>query len=193
MDDSDLAAVRQLKRGDIGGLEALVKRYQVEAVRTAYLITRDLMLADDIMQGAFLRVYEAIDQFDEKRAFAPWFMRIVANATVKAVTREPHMISLNGVGDEVELENVLPDVAFGPEHLYEETELRQLVWDALEGLSPEQRAAIVLRYYHDMSEREMATVLDVSQGTVGWRLHAARKRLGGLLRRKSIEWHGQEG
>jgi hypothetical protein len=48
-------AIARLKRGDIGGLEALVRKHQVQAVRTAYLITRDRALAEDIVQTAFLR------------------------------------------------------------------------------------------------------------------------------------------
>jgi RNA polymerase sigma-70 factor (ECF subfamily) len=80
-------AVARLQRGDIGGLETLVRLYQVRAVRAAYLITRDAALADDIMQAAFLRAYERIGQFDATRPFGPWFLRGVVNDAVKAAAR----------------------------------------------------------------------------------------------------------
>ena len=65
-------ALAQLRRGDIGGLELLVQLYQVKAVRTAYLITRDRALAEDIAQSAFLRVHERIHQYNPDRPFEPW-------------------------------------------------------------------------------------------------------------------------
>ena len=57
-------AIARLKRGDVGGLEVLVRGHQVRAVRTVFLITRDRALAEDIVQAAFLRAYERIGQFD---------------------------------------------------------------------------------------------------------------------------------
>ena len=77
-------AIARLKRGDISGLEALVRKYQVQAVRAAYLIIRDRALAEDIVQAAFLRAYERIGQFDAGRPFGPWFLRSVVNDAVKA-------------------------------------------------------------------------------------------------------------
>lgn len=60
-------AVEQLLCGDINGLEFLVRRHQVRAVRAAYLITHDLPLAQDVVQAAFIKAYERMDQFDPRR------------------------------------------------------------------------------------------------------------------------------
>jgi RNA polymerase sigma-70 factor (ECF subfamily) len=171
-------AVARLKRGDIGGLEALVRRYQVQAVRTAYLITRDRALAEDIVQAVFLRAYERIGQFDTGRSFGPWFLRSVANDAVKSVTRGKPQISL----DTSSLADLLADSNPGPAEVAEAADLRQIVWNALGKLPPAQRAAIVLRYYLGLSEAEMAEQLACPPGTIKWRLHAARKRLQRLLR-----------
>ncbi|MBE3119263.1 MAG: RNA polymerase subunit sigma-24, partial [Candidatus Atribacteria bacterium] len=57
-------AIARLKEGDISGLETLVKVHQLKAVRTAYLIVRDYFLAEDVVEDAFLRAYERINQFD---------------------------------------------------------------------------------------------------------------------------------
>ena len=72
-------AIERLKNGDIGGLEVLVRRHQVRAIRAAYLIVRDHALAEDVVQGAFVRVYERIGSFDERQPFNPWFMKVVVN------------------------------------------------------------------------------------------------------------------
>jgi len=179
-------AIEKLKAGDIGGLKALVRQYQVQAVRTAYLITRDRARAEDIVQAAFIRAYERIDQFDSGRPFGPWFLRSVANDALKAVTRGKAHLSLEaerGRG-EATLADFLADLDPGPEEIVEAAEARQAVWDALGELPPEQRAAIVLYYYLDLSVAETATRLSCPLGTIKWRLHAARERMRRLLRSK---------
>jgi len=177
-------AIARLKGGDIGGLEALVHKYQVQAVRTAYLIIRDRALAEDIVQAAFLRAYERIGQFDAGRPFGPWFLRSVVNDAAKAAARRERQVSLDAgsEGEKTPLADLLVDPSPGPDDLMEAAETRQTVWAALGKLPPAQRAAIVQRYYLDLSEAEMADELACPPGTVKWRLHVARKRLRALLR-----------
>jgi len=176
-------AIARLKQGDISGLEALVRRYQVQAVRAATLITRDRALAEDIVQAAFLRAYERIGQFDSKRPFGPWFLRSVVNDAVKAAARRERQVALEGESsDGATLAELLADPAPGPVGRAEAAETRQAIRDALGRLSPAQRAAVVLRYYLGLSEAELAEELACPPGTVKWRLHAARQRLRTLLR-----------
>lgn len=167
-------AVERLKRGDIGGLEALVRAHQVRAVRTATLITQDRALAEDIVQTAFLRAYERIGQFDAGRPFGPWFTRSVVNDAIKAARRR---------GRQVPLEHglTLADPTPGPAAQAESADVRDAVQAALVQLPPGQWAAIVLRYYLDYSEADMADALNVPPGTIKWRLHQARKKLKTLL------------
>jgi len=176
-------AIARLKQGDPGGLEVLVRYYQVQAVRAAYLIVRDRALAEDIVQAAFLRAYERIAQFDPKRSFGPWFLRSVVNDAIKAVTRRERQISLESPteDEDLTLADLLADPNPGPADLAETAEVREVVWNALGQLSSAQRAAIVLRYYLDLSEAEMTLELDTPLGTIKWRLHAARERLRALL------------
>lgn len=91
-------AITRLKRGDIGGLEVLVRRYQVQAARTAYLIVRGRALAEDIAQAAFVKSYEKIARFDSERPFGPWFMRIIVNDAVKAASRRERTVPLETGG-----------------------------------------------------------------------------------------------
>jgi len=174
-------AVERLKRGDIGGLEALVGVYQVRAVRTAYLIVRDKALAEDVAQGAFVRAYERIGGFDEARPFGPWLMKIVVNDAIKAAKRRERTVRIDGDGENLLLAR-LADAGPGPHDEAEESETRRRVWAALETLPPAQRAAVVQRYYLGMNEAEMAEAGEASPGTIKWRLHVARKSLAKLLR-----------
>ena len=176
MVEDDNLAIAQLKRGEIIGLQTLVDRYQQRAVHAAYLITLDWTLAEDVVQDAFLRSYHRITQFDSSRAFGPWFLRGVVNDAVKRVSRN-RLISLTDAVAEYHDPNT-PD----PAGLIEAAETRDAVQKALEQLPAPQRAAIVLCYYLDLSEAEIAHELDCAPGTVKWRLHVARQQLAVLLR-----------
>ena len=176
---TDQQAIARLKRGDVRGLETLVLRYQLEAVRTAYAIVRDAALAEDVVQTAFVRLVERIKQFEEERPFAPWFMRIVARDAIMILRRQAHDISLDtsdeGLTDSPE--HLDPDAEMALQQAQTSAEL----WNLLETLPPEQRAVIVLHYYADLRHAEIAQKLDVPAGTIRWRLHAALKYLRRML------------
>jgi RNA polymerase sigma-70 factor (ECF subfamily) len=179
-------AIQQLKHGDISGLESLVSHYQVKAVRTAYLITRDLGLAEDVVQDSFIQAFRTIHSFDSARPFEPWFMRSVVNASVKMIQRSARQVE---VGDEAD-ESLYVDLAARVESVesqVESIEIQNQIWDAMQKLSPRQRAVIVQRYFLDMSEKEMAEEASSAVGTVKWMLNAARERLRGLLAGRSEE------
>jgi RNA polymerase sigma-70 factor (ECF subfamily) len=175
-------AIQRLKNGDISGLEFLVACHQVKAVRTAYLITRDLGLAEDIVQDSFLQAYRAIRGFDSTRQFEPWFLRSVVNASVKMMQRSAKQVE---VGDEAG-ESLFAELAARVESIeaqVESIEIQNQIWDAMQKLSPRQRAVIVQRYFLEMSEKEMAEEAGSAVGTVKWMLNAARERLRSLLER----------
>ncbi len=175
-------AIQRLKQGDIGGLEFLVARHQVKAVRTAYLITRDLGLAEDVVQDSFLQAFRSIRGFDSTRLFEPWFMRSVVNASVKMMQRSAKQVE---VGDEAD-ESLFAELAARVESVEEQVEsieVQNQIWDAMQKLSPRQRAVIVQRYFLEMSEKEMAEEAGSAVGTVKWMLNAARERLRGLIER----------
>lgn len=88
-------AIAQLKRGDIHGLDMLMRIYQVRALRAAFVITRDLPLAEDLVQSAFVRAYERIEQFDETRPFGPWFLRSAVNSAATAADRRRRFVPLD--------------------------------------------------------------------------------------------------
>jgi RNA polymerase sigma-70 factor (ECF subfamily) len=176
----DLEAIRRLKSSDPSGLEALMERYQVKAVRAAFLITHDKATAQDVVQETFLRIHDRIHQFDASHPFEPYLIRSVIHASLNAVRGDKRLVSLD---DENELQNLL-DHAASVESQVEFVQLQHEILEALSKLSPRQRAVIVQRYYLDMSEREMVLTLDAAPGTVKWLLNAARERLRHLLGQK---------
>lgn len=178
MEDNEAQAIARLRRGDIGGLETLVRMFHRPALRVAFLITHNRELAEDVVQAAFLHMYERIDRFDPARPFGPWFLRCVTNDALAAATRRRH-IAL----DDVIAANLEREAATDadPEGLLLAAETRAAIREGLERLTPEQRAAIVARYYLDLHGSALARALAAPPGTVRRRLHDARERLRQVL------------
>lgn len=175
-------AIQRLKNGDIGGLEFLVACYQVRAVRTAYLITRDPGLAEDIVQDAFIKLFRSIRSFDATRPFEPWFLRSVTNASLKAMQKSARQVQVDDGFDEAVLTKLVEQVE-SIETQVESREVQKQLWDAMQRLSPRQRTVIIQRYYLGMSEAEMMEHTGSAAGTIKWLLNAARERLRYLLLR----------
>src|SRR5690349_20827357 len=114
-------AIARLKQGDLGGLEALVKQYQALAVHAAFLIVAERALAEDIVQSAFLKAADRIQQFDAQRPFRPWFLRMVVNESIKAARRGQRNPSLDTPSDAILA--WLTDPAPGPQEMAETSEL----------------------------------------------------------------------
>lgn len=174
----DVIAIQRLKNGDISGLKALVERYELKALRTAWLISQDNAIAEDSVQSAFLRAAKAIAQFDTRRPFQPWFMRIVVNECLKTLNQRKRFVYAEDENDPLDY---IPDESQNPEEIADSHAAEAAVQEALESLSPEHRAVIVLRYYLGYSETEIAQELGKPLGTIRSRMFHAQQRLRGLL------------
>lgn len=179
----DDQAVARLKQGDLESMEVLVSRYYLPAVRAAYLIVQDKGLAEDVVQNSFLCLSDTIRRFDPKRPFGTWFLRCVVNAAINTNHRETRLFSLDQVDEETNfsVESWLLDQNPGPAEQFEEAEKNQAILQALGKLTPKQRAAVVMRYFLEMSESEMARKLDSPKSSLKWWLHSARVHLRDLL------------
>ncbi len=169
----DLQAILLLKHGDIRGLETLVARYQVKAMRAAYLVIHDEQLAEDMVQETFLKLFRCIHSFDDSRPFGPYLLRSVVNAALDAAQKDGKVESL---GDLEAVERLLAQ-SISVEAQVELRESMQELQSTLEQLCPRQRATIVLRYYLQMGEKEMALTMNAAPGTIKWLLNEARTRL----------------
>ena len=176
MDERD--AIEQLKQGKLDGLKFLVEQYYSQAVHTAWLILQDRAAAEDIVQNAFIQAGEHISQLRSPQ-FAPWFMRMVVNHSLRWLSRERRLLPLNS-DDELEPEK-LAYWLMDPSPLPEETAITHQLQDqirmALSKLHPSQRAVLVMKYYLDFSETEIAQTVHQSPSTIKWRLYTARQKL----------------
>jgi RNA polymerase sigma-70 factor, ECF subfamily len=163
--------MRGAQAGSVSDLEALFRDHWPRAYRAAYLVVHDSAAAEDIAQEAFISAVRSLDRFDRTRPFGPWLHRIVVNraidwARARALRRE--------VGDEPLAMVAAPTAAERPQ-------LSESIVEALEELSPEHRAVIVLRYLLEYTPGEIAELLDLPRGTVNSRLRRGLDRLEGRV------------
>ena len=122
---------------------------------------------DDVVQLVFVELFTAFPRYDVARPFLPWLYRIVYNVCMdylKRNTRDHRFtVPLTTAFEEAVRQ---PDSTPGPAELAERSELRRAISTALERLPVKQRSVIVLRYYEDLSEAEMAEVLQCRPGTL---------------------------
>jgi RNA polymerase sigma-70 factor, ECF subfamily len=187
---ADADAIQRCQQGDISGLGDLAARYQVSAVRLAYLLTGDHELADDIAQDSFLQAYKGIKRFRLGEPFAPWFYRIVTNTARQQwrYARRRREVSLEGLtpGDPVErhVRSAAEDARVGPAERAELAETRAALLDALATLPQKQREAVALRYYFGYNDQEIARILECRLGAVQQRRHAGRGSLQKVIRER---------
>ena len=177
-------AIRQLKQGKITGLETLVNMYYLKAVRAAYLVVQDEALAEDVVQTIFLNLPQKIEQFDESKAFHPWFFRSVINNAISVSRKRKRLVFVNEAEALENWSNAVEVARQNGHNLEEEyisEELNQTIWQALRNLSPKQRSAIVMRYYLQFSEEEISLKMNQPKSTIKWTLYAARKKLRQIL------------
>ncbi|HEX3326069.1 MAG TPA: RNA polymerase sigma factor [Actinomycetota bacterium] len=172
LDDARLC--EQARSGDVGAYEELVRRYQRLAYRTAYVVTRSAADAEDAAQEAFVKAYYALDRFRPGAPFRPWLMRIVVN---EALNRKRAGSRQEGLALRMTQGRPSGGVAPSPEVAVLDAEVSHVVIAALNQMSEKDRLVVALRYFFELSEAEMAQVLECPVGTVKSRLSRALARL----------------
>ena len=163
-----------MRRRGVEDLEGWLKRDYATAYRTACLVLRDPVEAQDAVQDAFLRVWRFRDAIPEGEGRKAWLYRVVVNACVSRIRAEQSRTGKD-VGDAA-LPG-LPDHGPAPDERAERTACATAVLEALADLPESLRVPLVLRFYAGLSEKEIAVAIDRRPGTVKSRLYDARQRL----------------
>ena len=163
-----------MRLSDVDDLEVWLRQDYGTAYRTACLVLRDPIDAQDAVQEAFLRVWRFRDAVPEGEARKAWLYRVVVNACVSRIRSERSRAGKDS-GD-LGLET-LPDSAPTPHDAAERSQLADDVLAALAELPETLRVPLVLRFYAGLSEKEIAIAIDRRPGTVKSRLYDARQRL----------------
>ena len=179
--NEEQAWVLQAQQGDDEAFTKLVETYQTPVFNLCYRMLGEPELAEDAAQETFLRAYQHLHRYDQKRPFPTWLLSIAAHYCIDRLRRRKFsMFSMDTEDDEGNSFEI-PDVdAPNPEGEAITGQTNERVHAMLKDLDATDRAAIIMRYWYDYSEKEIADSLRLTVSAVKSRLHRARKELAGL-------------
>jgi RNA polymerase sigma-70 factor (ECF subfamily) len=177
----DVLLVERARQGDIAAFEKLVKQYDRQVFRISQHIVQNREDAEDVVQDAFLKAYEKLDQFQGNSKFYTWLVRIAVNESLMRLRkrRTGRMVSID---EDVETEEGsmprdLADWSPDPEALYGQSEMADILRKTIQGLPPGIRVVFALRDVEGLSTEETAETLGLSIPAVKSRLLRARLQL----------------
>jgi len=178
-DETEL--IRKAKRGDRQAFGILVERYQRRVVGVALAVVHNPDDALELAQETFVRAFENLNGFESRSSFSTWLYRIAANLAIDFRRREGRHILVRGEEAENEIDR-LPNSTGDSFAEISRGELNRRLRAALNELTPEHRAVILLREVEGLSYDEISDILHCPRGTVMSRLHYARNRLRAMLK-----------
>lgn len=176
MELSDRELVQKCQTGEMSAFEELVSRYHQKVYMVILGLLRNREDALEVAQEAFFRAYRKINSFQGGSSFYTWIYRIAVNLAIDAQRRQKR----NPLDFRESMDGLLEsqdEVARDPFADVHDKELRQNLTNAINDLTPEHKAVIVLRTIEGLSYKDIGEILGCSEGTVMSRLHYARKKL----------------
>jgi len=177
---SDEEVVERVRSGDVAIFELLMRRYNQRIYRVARAILRDDSEAEDVMQEAYVRAYEHLDQFAGRAKFSTWLTRIAVNESIARLQRRTRIAPLHDNEEEESrgdpMERVLSPSP-SPEQQTASRELGYVLERAVMSLPVQYRTVLMMRDVEEMTTAETAHALDLTEENVKVRLHRARALL----------------
>jgi RNA polymerase sigma-70 factor, ECF subfamily len=175
MHPDDAAVVTRAKAGDHEAFRVLVERHSRSIYRLAYRMTGRPEDADDVVQETLVRAYRQLGRFEARSNFATWLYRIAFNCSIDYMRARPHRESseAHDVLDRLASADAAPTT----DDLVYAGEIGTRVQAALDGLSPQERAAFLLRHYHGCSIEEICAALDLKSNAAKHSIFRAVRKM----------------
>lgn len=172
--EADHAVVQRILSGEKDAYEVIVKKYQARAYRAALGWVGNTQDALDLSQDAFIKAYRALRRFDTGRSFFAWFYVILRNTCFNFLRKRKRELTISL--------DFAPAESVATEDEARRAEVKRQVWRAIASLPDDAREVMVLKYFEEMSYKEIAEAVGCPIGTVMSRLYYGRKKL-----RKALE------
>ena len=182
--DIDLQLVKRVKAGDYNAFDLLVIKYQSRLISTAFKFSKDLYIAEDIVQESLIKSYKSIHSFREDSSFYTWVYRITVNTAKNYLVSKKRKAELlaTDLSDDfsMDLSSIETDT---PESLLNADELRKIIMDSLNELGEETKTALTLREFDGLSYEQISEIINCPVGTVRSRIFRGRELLDEAIRK----------
>jgi len=172
--------IKQCQLGDSGSFSELYHLHRKKALGTAYLISNQKGIAEDIVQESFIECFQKIRTIKNPEAFEAWFYKILVRTGWRMVKKHNYLLL---VGDQ-NIEGLSTAMDFNSELDTSETNL--MIHEALARLSLPLKTVVILYYFNDMTIEKISKVLDCFPGTVKSRLYNARRQLHDVFKENEL-------
>jgi len=180
----DHRLIAECLNGDTLAFGELIRRYQDRLFNTVYRLLGSIEDAQDVVQDTFLNAYRSLDSFKGDAEFFTWLYRIAWNTAASLKRKQKAALSLHaGRNGQGAIDPLDSSESNQPGHALEKAEQENRVQQALNRLSPEHRAVLILKEMEGQRYEDIADILQVPVGTIRSRLHRARMELREILER----------
>lgn len=163
--------IKQVQAGDSDTFTYIVEKYQKPVYNLCYRMLGDAFEAEDAAQETFIRAMKSIKRYDAKRPFSTWLLSIAAHYCIDQLRKRRGRIVSIDDNPYITIQDGTP----GPETMTIQSEDRDRLRKILSVLSPTDRAAVILRYWNELSYEQIAQILALTVSAVKSRLHRARQ------------------
>lgn len=189
MTDSEI--IEHINQGDRNLYRILVERYQTLVFRTCMGFLHNKDDADDLTQEVFIQAYQSLRKFKGEASFSTWIYRIAVNASLNKARKSSKSFLMQQIesvfGSEKRKDPPISDTE-NPENLLMSSEQKEWVSKALHSLPDNQRIAMVLSNYDDLPQKEIAEIMNTTEGAVEALIQRAkanlRKKLSSFQKKK---------
>jgi len=171
---TDEEIVDRVRAGETALYEIIMRRYNQRLYRVARAILRDDNEAEDVMQDAYVRAYQHLDQFARRAPFSSWLTRIAVHEALARVRQRNRTRQIDEGEVEGEFVMHLAEPSPNPEQTASTAELGHLLEEALLALPEHFRAVVIFRDVEELNTEETAEALEISEENVKIRLHRGR-------------------
>jgi RNA polymerase sigma-70 factor (ECF subfamily) len=175
MSEGQAGLIAACIEGDETAITQLIQEHQLAVFRLALSILNDPSEANETTQDTFVAALRALKSSRESASFKAWLFTIAINFSRSRLRKRKTLARLQSTL--TSLFHVQSQQVPAPEEVIIKNEGEATLWKALEKLGEKQRIPIVLRYYHDLSIKEIANILNIKEGTVHSRLSTGREKL----------------
>ena len=179
--DADAELVERYLAGDMAAFDELMIRYERHVYRVCYRFVENRDDAMDLAQEVFIKAFEHLGTFRRESSLKTWLFSITVNVCRTRLQRQKRSQRLKQVLSGILRVQSTPSV----EENAMTNESDQALWSLIHSMDEKHRIPIVLRYYHDLSVAEIASILQIPEGTVHSRLNTARRHLHSVLKEGS--------
>jgi len=175
----EFAVIKRAQAGDMVAFEEIVRNYEERVLMIAIKIAKNEQDAEDIAQNVFITIFRKINTFGFKSSFYSWLYRITMNTAFNHIKTRKYDDFLTNENDDEKNYAVSED---NSTHILEEEVFQRTLKNALNELPEKQRTVFVMKYDQQLKIKEIASILDLHQGTVKKYLFRANEKLRKLLK-----------